>query len=263
LKIKKRLIKKYFAPIATFFIFLVIWELVITGFNIPSFVLPAPSAIINELINPLPGFSWAFHTYITLYESLLGFAIGILLGVGLAIALTSSDLVSNIIYPYIIALQVVPKVAFAPILLVWFGFGAEPKIMIAFLIAFFPMVINTAAGLLSVPIETIDVAKSFKASGFQIFRKIRLPASLPFFFAGLKLGVTLAVIGAVVAEFVMSDSGLGYIVLHAGYYADQPEAFAALTLLSAIGIGLFLIVAIAEKFALPWYTATRVETSTT
>jgi NitT/TauT family transport system permease protein len=242
--------------ILVFVIGVSLWQLLFDHvLDVPSYLIPTPSEIVNELI--FPRFSWIPHIWATFYETIVGFILGVLLGIALGTAITVSRLFSRIAYPYMVILQIIPKVALAPLLLIWLGYGELPKITIAFLISFFPMVINTAAGLISVAPETLDVVRSLKASKLDTFRKVKFPNSLPYIFAGLKVAITLAVIGAIVAEFVGSDKGLGYLLIISGTYADAAMNFAALTILAIMGVSLFLIVSYMERVALPWYHAPR------
>ena len=198
-------------PTLTLAVLVVAWEAVSKIFSVPIWLFPAPSEIAAAVYER--GSNLYFHFGITLYETILGFALAILLGVPLAVAVTHSRMLSNTIYPLILVTQSVPKVAFAPILLIWFGYGDLPKIIVAFLVAFFPIVVDTATGLRSPAPQALDLARQLSASQFQIYTKIRFPSALPHFFSGLKVAITLAVIGAVIGEFVGAESGLGFLVI--------------------------------------------------
>jgi NitT/TauT family transport system permease protein len=190
---------------------------------------------------------------ITLLESLYGFLLAFALGVPLAVMIAASPTLNLMFYPLLIATQSVPKVALAPLLLVWLGVGMESKLAIAWLVAFFPIVVDTATGLRNTPAELIDLATSVRASGWQTFWKIRFPAALPFVLSGCKVAITLAVIGAVIGEFVGSNDGLGNLLLVANSQVNEPLAFAALFALAVLGIGLYAGV-VAVEFALsPWF----------
>ena len=158
-----------------------------------------------------------------------------------------------------ITISGVTKVAIAPIIFIWLGYGIMPKIVIAFLIAFFPIIVNSATGLISASPEMLDVVRSLKASAWQTFIKVRFPSALPFIFAGLKVAITLAVIGAIVAEFIGGNQGLGYIIQVAGTYAETDLAFAGVTILSIMGISLYVLVIVLERIFIPWARATRTE----
>lgn len=243
---------EYLLPIATLVALLLLWELGVRVFRIPTFVLPAPSAIALE--------AWAArarlpaHTWTTLWESLAGFGLSIAIGVPLAVFISASRLLRNTIYPLIVITQSVPKVAIAPVIIIFLGVGEMPKILIAFLVAFFPIVVDTATGLNAVPPELVDLSRSLRASRLQEFVKIRFPTAIPFIFSGLKIAVALSVVGAVVGEFVQADKGLGYLIVVATSYWKTPLAFAAMALLSAMGIALFALVALIERYCFPWHS---------
>ena len=237
-------------PAATLVAALVVWEAVSRVFRIPNFIMPAPSAILGE------GWAWRYrfigHSWVTLYETLGGFALSIAVGVPLAVLIVYSPLMKSALYPLIVLAQSVPKIAIAPVLLLILGFGAMPKVVVAFLVAFFPVVVDTATGLAATPPELLDLSRSYRASAFKTFLKVRLPMALPFFFAGAKVAITLSVIGAVVAEFVGSDKGLGYVILSATSYWKTELAFSAMILLSVMAILLFGAVSLAERMLCPW-----------
>ena len=199
------------------------------------------------------------NTLITLNEILLGFAMAIVLGILLGIAIAYSKLLSRMIYPILVFTQAVPKVAIAPVFLIWFGYGIMPKILLTFLIAFFPIVVETAAGLMMIEPELIDLARSLKASGTQIFVKIRFPNALPHLFSGLKIAAPLAVVGAIVAEFVGTNDGLGYIILLAEAHVDTALVLAAALILAVLGIALFAAVIIIGRIVMPWRAAEEEE----
>jgi NitT/TauT family transport system permease protein len=242
----------YLLPVATFVALVVLWEVGVRVFRVPTFVLPAPSAIALEAWAAraqLPG-----HTWTTLWEALAGFALSIAIGVPLAVLIAASPLLRNTIYPLIVVTQSVPKIAIAPVLIMFVGVGEMPKISIAFLVAFFPIVVDTATGLNAVPPELVELSRSLKASRLQEFVKIRFPTAIPFIFSGLKIAVALSVVGAVVGEFVQADRGLGYLIVVATSYWKTPLAFAAMVLLSAMGIALFALVALVERVCFPWHS---------
>ena len=195
------------------------------------------------------------ETWPTFLESVLGFLLAVIIGIPFAVCVASSRVLNLTLYPILIATQSIPKVAIAPIILVWFGFGMQSKLVIAFLVAFFPIVVDTAAGIRATPPGLLELARSLRASPLQVFLKIQFPAALPFIFAGAKVAVTLAVIGAVIGEFVGLMSGLATFCLTANSQLDSPLAWAALIWLSALGILLFGAVAAAERIAMPWAEA--------
>ncbi len=248
--VARRVVGEYVVPAATLVGVLIAWEAAARVFRIPNFIMPTPSAIFAE------GWEWRYrfigHTAVTLYETLGGFALSIAVGVPLAVLIVYSPAMKSAVYPLIVLAQSVPKIAIAPVLLLILGFGAFPKIVVAFLVAFFPVVIDTATGLAATPPELIDLSRSYRASAFKTFVKVRLPMALPFFFAGAKVAITLSVIGAVVGEFVGSDKGLGYVILSATSYWKTELAFSAMLLLSLMAIVLFGAVSLVERLLCPW-----------
>lgn len=232
---------------------LVAWELAYRGLNIPKFIIPAPSGILAET------WEWRFrllgHTWVTLYETLAGFGLAIIIGVPLAVLIVYSPTLRSALYPILVTTQSVPKIAIAPVILLILGYGEVSKIVVAFLVAFFPVVVDTATGLGATPPELLDLSRSYRASPLKTFLKVRFPMALPFFFSGLKIAIALAVIGATVGEFVGSDQGLGYVILAATSYWNANLAFGAIILLSVLAIVLFALVSLAERIICPWYTA--------
>ena len=234
---------------------LVVWEITWRIFNIPRFVVPLPSGIIAE--------TWAWrwyllsHSWVTLYETLAGFALSIAVGTPLAVMLVYSPLLRGALYPLLVVTQAVPKVAIAPVLLLLLGAGEVSKVVVAFLVAFFPIVVDTATGLAATPPELLDLSRSYRASQLKTFIKVRFPMALPFFFSGLKVAVTLSVIGAVVGEFVGSDKGLGYVIVSATSYWKSNLAFGAMLLLAVMAVGLFGLVELVERLVCPWYALAR------
>ena len=174
--------------------------------------------------------------------------------------LVYSPVLRSAVYPLLIVTQAVPKIAIAPVLLLLLGAGEVSKVVVAFLVAFFPIVVDTATGLAATPQELLDLSRSYRSSALKTFVKVRFPMALPFFFSGLKVAVTLAVIGAVVGEFVGSDKGLGYVIVSATSYWKSNLAFGAMLLLAVMAVGLFALVELAERIVCPWYVFTREET---
>ena len=246
----RRLLGETLIPAATLLAALLAWEVATRAFRIPRFIMPAPSAILGE------GWEWRYrfigHTWVTLYETLGGFALSMVVGVPLAVLIVYSPALRAAIYPLVILAQSVPKIAIAPVLLLVLGYGEVPKMVVAFLVAFFPVVVDTATGLAATPPELLDLSRSYRASAFKTFMKVRLPMALPFIFAGAKVAITLSVIGAVVGEFVGSDKGLGYVILSSTSYWKTEVAFSAMILLSLMAIVLFAAVSLVERLACPW-----------
>lgn len=243
-------ISKYFYPVMGVVLVIFVWHIYVVGFDINPVVLPKPSLVLNIMIEErvlLLTEGWA-----TFKECVYGFALALALGIPIAVALTGSKTLNLTFYPLLIGTQSVPKVAVAPIILVWFGLGFESKLVIAFLVAFFPIVIDTATGLRATPQELLDLAVSLRASRLQIFLKIQFPAALPFIFSGAKVAVTLAVIGAVIGEFIGATEGLGNLLLVANSQVDTPLAWASLVALSVLGMVMFAGVVAAERILMPW-----------
>jgi len=233
------------------------WHFACVEFAISTTVLPKPALVLQAAIA-----DWELllsEGWVTFQETLYGFLLALAVGIPIAVAITASQTVNLMFYPILIALQSVPKVALAPILLVWLGLGIESKLAIAWLVAFFPIVVDTAAGLQSTPRELLELARSLRASRWQIFAKVQFPAALPFVVTGSKVAVTLAVIGAVIGEFVGSSEGLGYLLLAATSQINSPLAFAALFALAALGILAYLAVVGVEWLLSPLlpHAATR------
>jgi NitT/TauT family transport system permease protein len=228
---------------------LVIWEVAVDLLKIPVFLFPAPSDILVACYNNAA--LLLRESWVTTVEILLGYFLSIVVGIPLALAIFQWPVFAKSIYPLLISSQAMPKVAIAPLFVVWFGFGFVPKVLIAFLIAFFPIVINTVMGLSSIEQEKIFLARSMGLSGFQTFRLIRFPNALPSIFAGLKISITLAVVGAVVGEFVGGDSGLGYQLMVANGAMNTPLLFAGILALTILGLVLYGIIEIVEHFAMP------------
>jgi NitT/TauT family transport system permease protein len=236
-------------PIVTLGATLVVWELAARLFSIPTYLLPAPTQIVASLIQHAGVL--LKHGWVTTVEIALGYLLSIVVGIPLAFAIFIWPSFSRSVLPLLISSQAMPKVAVAPLLLVWFGFGLLPKVLIAFLIAFFPIVISTAVGLASIEQEKIYLARSMGLSGMATFFKIRLPSALPSIFGGLKISITLAVVGAVVGEFVGGDAGLGYLLMVANGGMDTPLLFAGLIALTIQGVVFYLLVEWAEHLAIP------------
>ncbi len=238
-------------PAAFLLLLIVLWEIVAAIGDVPQYILPAPTAIAERLVR-----SWDTlweATLITAGEVLAGFVIGVVLGIALAIPIAYSRIVRNTLYPLIVASQAVPKIAIAPLLVLWLGFDIWPKIAVTALMVFFPVTVTAAEGFSSVDRNLLDLLRSVSATPAQIFFRIRFPHALPHIFSGLKVGITLAVVGAVVGEWVGADAGLGYLLTYANTLLDSTLLFAALFLLIVLGVVLFVIVDAAERLLLPWH----------
>jgi NitT/TauT family transport system permease protein len=250
-----RLIMKL-TPVAGVLVFLLVWEAAVRILKVPAYLLPPPSEIVRVFVDEFAKI--AFHGWVTAYEMLLGYALAVAVGIPLAIAITSSERFDRFVMPQMLFFQIVPKVAIAPLFLVWFGVGALPKVLVAFLISFFPIVIDAAVGLRSMSAEMRDLARSMGASRMQVFAQFRLPTSLPYLFSGLKVAATLAIAGAVVGEFVGADKGLGYLLLVTNSNLETALMFATLFALTFIGLAFFYAVEFLEALLIPWHVTHRV-----
>lgn len=245
-------------PVVTIVGLLVVWQMLVVALEIPAYLLPLPSTVAAYLIK-----KWAFilsHSWITTYETLGGFFLSILFGVPLAIAIVWSEKLDRAITPLLVLSQTFPKVAIAPLLIIWLGFGITTKVVVSFLVAFFPVVIAGVAGMRSVEIEMLELIRSMGATPVKIFLKVRLPHSLAHFFAGLKVAIAFAVVGAVVGEFVASDQGLGYLLLLANANLDTPLLFTVLFVLMGLGMVLYYAIVWLELLAIPWHVSIREST---
>ena len=229
---------------------LVIWWLAIEIFSIKAYLLPYPTDVLETLWTERA--QLISEGWVTLQESLWGFALAVAVAIPLAMLVTFSKLAERTIYPILVVTQVIPKVAIAPLLIVWMGFGISAKILLAFLVAFFAIVVNTATGLASLDIKMVHLARSMGASTWQTFVRFRLPNSLPVFFAGLKVGVTLALIGAIVGEFVASGQGLGFLTVVAMGSLNTKLVFAAIIAMAIVGVGMYAAVEALERLLIPW-----------
>lgn len=220
------------------------WQILVPLSGLSEFVLPTPLAIAKRIVNDLPLLS--AHTHVTLLEVIFGFTLGALIGIPLALSIFYSRAFERAIYPILVGLQTVPKVSLAPILVLYLGYGWAPKIVLAFMISFFPIVISTVVGLQSLDKNLVNLVRSMGANEWQIFFKLRLPAALPNIFAGFKVAISLAVIGAVIGEYVAAERGLGYLQLQANSQFDTTLNFATVVTISALGVMLYFVIDIIE-----------------
>jgi NitT/TauT family transport system permease protein len=247
--VRERLAKAL-PPVLSFVAVLIVWQGVVWAFRPPPFLLPGIDRVAQRLVQF--GANWPRHILATVESILLGFVVAVVFGAAGAVLIVYSETLRRALTPLLVTLQIVPKIAFAPLILVWFGIGLASKVTIAFLIAFFPVLINTAVGLVQVEPDLLDLARSIKAPPAWVFFKIRFPNSLPYFFAGLRVASTLAVIGAVIGEFVGSDVGLGYLIVIANNQLDTPLALASILLVSFIGLVLYGAIIALERVCTPW-----------
>lgn len=252
---RKILLSPALRPFILVLMLLVLWDLTIRMFSIPAYLIPPPGKVVGQLVEQWP--MLLEQSYITTQATVWGFLLSIVVGIPLAMIIAYSRLVESYVYPLLVFSQSIPKVAIAPLFVVWFGFGIMPKIITAFLLGFFPIIVATVMGFKSVEPDMLDLARSMGASRLQTFFKISLPQALPAMFSGLKVSITLAVVGAVVGEFVGSNSGIGYVLQVANGNFDLPLMFAGLVLLSVIGVLLFAVVDLLERLMIPWHASQR------
>ena len=240
--------------VATLALF-VAWEAIARLGAISPFLLPAPSEVLITTVTQFP--LLAHMSVVTAAEFLLGFALGVLIGLPLGALIVYAKPVELAFYPLLVAFQTIPKAAVAPIFIVWLGTGITSKVLIAFAISFFPIVIDTVVGLRSAQPETIYLARSMGASALQVFWYVRFPNALPAIFGGLKVASTLAVVGAIVGEFVSADKGLGYLVLVANGELNTRLVFACVLMLTVLGIAFFFMIEVLERFVVRWHVSAR------
>jgi NitT/TauT family transport system permease protein len=239
--------------IVAFLILFAAWEGGVRFFHVKEYLLPPPSLVLDAFLG-----HWQTvlaNAWTTTLEILAGYAVGVVVSVPLALAIAYSRLLEATAYPVIIFLQIVPKIAVAPLFIIWFGFGFTPKLLLVFLLSFFPIVVSGIAGFKSIDPEIVDFARSTGAGNFLLFVKIRLPHALPEIFTGLKVGAAFSATAAVVAEFVASDRGLGYLLLQYNGDLNTPMVFATIVLLSAIGLAVYYAVALIERLTIPWHVS--------
>ncbi len=236
-------------PIIAILVTLAVWEAMVQLFKIPELILPAPSVVFEHIWTKRD--LYISFSQPTLIEILAGFAVAAVAGILLGILVSFSDLAKRTAYPLLVSSQMVPKVAIAPVFIIWFGTGLEAKVLISFLIAFFPIMVSTMVGLEAIEADMVRLFRSMGAGAYRTFIKLRLPAALPNIFAGLKIGMSLAVVGAVVAEFVAADRGLGYYLLYANGQLDTPGVFGSLLVLTVIGVLLYYMVEAVERMFVP------------
>lgn len=251
----RRLVADHYQTPLTLVGFLVLWQLAVMVFGIREFVLPSPVSALQSLLGQRPGASyhWLRNISATLLGIGLSFGVTVFLGIVIAVVVSWTETGSRFFIPIFVFVNSLPIVATAPLILLWFGYGILTNILIAFLVSFFPMVINTSAGLNSVEEDLLDLVRYHKASKWQVFSKIRFPNSLPYIFSGIKIVSTMCVAGVIVGEFIAADRGLAFIIINSQLVMDTPPIFAALILISVIGLGLFGVVSLLERAMMPWH----------
>lgn len=242
--------------VVLFVILLAAWEILAPAFKIPDIILPVPSKIGRTLVDPSIG--WLHHIGVTAFEVAVGFSIAAIFGIGLAIVMVMVSWLRTLLMPYVLLAQMIPKIAFAPLFFLALGYNLLSAVVVTFLVAFFPMVVDTMAGLNSVDSRLVDLLRSMQANRLDILLKAQIPTSLPFIFSGLKVSSTLAVIGATVAEFISARAGLGFLIINAQVTFNAALAFAAAIYLVLLGIVFYGVIEAAEFLVTPWKRKPRV-----
>jgi len=246
-------LRKRAGALIVFAVLFALWESSVWVFGVKEYLLPPPSTVWREFMkryDVVMGGAW-----ITTREIIAGYLLAIVVSIPLALSVAYSRFMEEAVYPAVVFLQIIPKIAIAPLFIIWFGFGFAPKLLVVFLLCFFPIVVSSIAGFKSVDPEIMDFARTTGAGGWKMFAKIRLPQALPDIFTGLKVGAALSATAAIVAEFVASDRGLGYLLLQYNGNLETPMVFAVIVLLSLIGVIVYYIVEIIERFVIPWHVS--------
>ncbi len=241
----------WYAPSALVILGLVVlWQVAVVALNVKEFILPTPLAALRSLDKA--NFQCVANFLATFYAVIGAFVLSAILGVALAVVIVWNQFLMRTVMPVLVLFNTLPKIALAPLFVIWLGYGIWPNIVIGTTIAFFPMVVNTAVGLASAEPEMLDLVRSLNATRWQVFRKIRFPNAVPYIFTGLKLNATMSVTGAIVGEFVASDKGLGSLIITSGVTMDTPPIFASLILISVLGLVLYGAVVAVENIVAPW-----------
>jgi len=235
-----------------FVVFVALWEWVVRRFDVPAFIAPPPSAVLASLAGGVRNRLYLEHFGVTLYETLLGFLIASVAGIALGAVIAQFRLVEQTVYPYLVALQTLPKIAIAPLIIVWFGFGISSKVIIAAMVGFFPVLVNVIVGLKTVDQGKLDLMGSLDATRWQTFRLVKFPNALPFVFAGLDIAIVFSVLGAIVGEFVGAQRGLGTLILQFNYNLDTAGVFAVMILLAVLGVALHVLMQVIQRRVIFW-----------
>jgi NitT/TauT family transport system permease protein len=249
----------YYVPSALVILGLVAaWQLAVDWGGVKEYILPSPTAALKAYLRP--NYQWTANFLATFYATAGAFALSAVLGIALAVVIVWNDLLMRTVMPVLVLFNTLPKIALAPLFVIWLGYGIWPNIVIGTTIAFFPMVVNSAVGLATADPEMLDLVRSLKASRWQVFAKIRFPNAVPYIFTGLKLNATMSVIGAIVGEFVASERGLGALIISGGVTLETPSIFASLMLISVLGLALYSVVVAVERVVAPWVYREQVAT---
>lgn len=252
MRLQRRRLTAWMLSVALFALLVGAWEWFVTSQNVPTTIFPTPLAVWDSFVADLQRGLYFTHTWITLREVLAGFVVGAVVGTVVGILIAELYWVRRIIYPYIVAFQNIPKVALAPLFLVWFGFGMLSKVALAVSITFFPVLVNVVKGMSSPDREQLELLRAYCASPFQVLLRLKLPMALPYLFAGLEIAIVLSVIAAVIAEFVGATGGLGYLILLYNSRLDMAAEFAAIGVLAGVGFVLHWLVQQAGRKAVFW-----------
>jgi NitT/TauT family transport system permease protein len=241
----------YYLPSALVILgLLAAWQLAVDWGGVKEYILPSPLAALKAFLRP--NYQWTANFLATFYATIGAFALSAVLGIGLAVVIVWNDLLMRTVMPVLVLFNTLPKIALAPLFVIWLGYGIWPNIVIGTTIAFFPMVVNSAVGLATAEPEMLELVRSLNASRWQVFTKIRFPNAVPYIFTGLKLNATMSVIGAIVGEFVASERGLGALIIAGGVTLETPSIFASLILISVLGLALYGVVVAVERAVAPW-----------
>ena len=243
---------RYAGPLILLAVLLAAWELAVHVFKVQQMILPAPGQIGAAMLEGFRNGVFQKHLAVTGKEVVAGYVLGVVFGIALGAPIALSRTVEAFLYPYLLALQTMPKIALAPLMMIWVGFGIESKIIITMIVALFPVLVNTIVGLRSVDADRIALIRALNGGVLAEFRWVRLPSAAPFIFAGMKTAVVLALLGAIAAEFVGAEAGLGYLMTQLMFKLDTPGVFAILLLLGGIGVGLFLVADWAQRRVVFW-----------
>ena len=243
--------KSWTIPLLILVGLVVVWELGVQIWDVPKWQLPAPLTIIQELVGSR-SLLWK-HTLVTMKEVVLGFVVALVVGLLLAMGIAYSRILERSVYPIIISSQTIPIIAIAPLLLIWVGYGITSKVIVVALICFYPITVNMVDGLKAVSVDMVRMMRTLGASRWQIFTKLQIPISLPYLFSGIKVGISISVIGAIIGEWVGASAGLGYLMTYSQPLFLTARVFAAIVVLSVMGISLFVLTSLAERIALSWH----------
>jgi NitT/TauT family transport system permease protein len=238
--------------LGAFVVLLMIWEIAVRVLHVPDYILPAPSAISMSLYYGLKSGLFVEHFFVTAFQTLAGFLLAAIFGIGIGALVAEFRIVERTVYPWLVALQTLPKIAIAPLIIIWAGYGIQSKIVIVALVALFPILVNTIVGLKSCDQGKLDLMRSLGATGWETFRLVRLPNALPFIFAGLNVAIVLAILGSIVGEFVGSKAGLGNLILEANFQFNVAQMFAILVILGVFGVALSMTVGFIQRRLMFW-----------